>query len=439
MPVHSLRRYQIQTFVLLFGGYAAYYFCRSDFSVAMPLMIDELRRNGMSAGEAAIRLGTVSSLGVAVYAAGKFSLTGLGDLWGGKRNFVFGLAGAVFFSILFATGGTLPVFTLAWLGNRFSQSGGWAGLIKVCSQWFGYSSYGRAVGILSLSYLCGDALARQSMGALIKHGYGWRMLFNYAACVAALFLLANLIGLHNTRAELGFRAPETNPHNLFCDSGERPESLLRVFRRLLSSRSFLTVCLLSFGTTIVRETFGIWTPTYLNEAIRLSAGSAAVASAVFPAVGALSVLLAGWLSDRLHEQGRSLVMLAGLTAATFALLLLAALAPGKSSPAIALVLIGLIAFCLLGPYSYLAGAFALDFGGRSGSATASGLIDGVGYLGGILAGDSVARTLVLSGWSSVFATLAVVCALSASAAAYLFVVQRRFAIVKKHEGVPGNY
>ena len=35
-----------------------------------------------------------------------------------------------------------------------------------------------------------------------------------------------------------------------------------------------------------------------------------------------------------------------------------------------------------------------------------GLIDGIGYVGGILAGDSVARLSVHYGWSGVFVTLA---------------------------------
>ena len=34
---------------------------------------------------------------------------------------------------------------------------------------------------------------------------------------------------------------------------------------LLVSRTFAVVCLLSFGCTIVRETFGLWTPVYLRD------------------------------------------------------------------------------------------------------------------------------------------------------------------------------
>jgi OPA family glycerol-3-phosphate transporter-like MFS transporter len=89
------------------------------------------------------------------------------------------------------------------------------------------------------------------------------------------------------------------------------------------------------------------------------------------------------------------------------------------------LLIGLVGFGLLGPYSYLAGALALDFGGKEGGATSSGIIDGVGYLGGILAGDSVARLSVGFGWRSVFVVLAAVSTVSAVASGLLHVYQQK--------------
>jgi sugar phosphate permease len=72
------------------------------------------------------------------------------------------VGGATLFTLCFAAGASVPVFTLAWVGNRLTQSLGWAGLIKVSSKWFDYSSYGSIVGILSISYLVGDAAARQA-------------------------------------------------------------------------------------------------------------------------------------------------------------------------------------------------------------------------------------------------------------------------------------
>src|SRR5262249_23932797 len=82
---------QLRTVALLFGGYAACYYCRADLSVATPLLVEELGRHGLSHGAAIIRIGSLSSLGVLAYALGKLFLTGLGDYWGGRRNFLIGV------------------------------------------------------------------------------------------------------------------------------------------------------------------------------------------------------------------------------------------------------------------------------------------------------------------------------------------------------------
>jgi OPA family glycerol-3-phosphate transporter-like MFS transporter len=118
------------------------------------------------------------------------------------------------------------------------------------------------------------------------------------------------------------------------------------------------------------------------------------------------------------------VLFFGMVITTAGLCSMMALHSG-SQGLVPIVLIGLVGLGLLGPYSYLAGAMALDIGGKRGGATSSGLIDGVGYLGGVLAGDSVARISVHSGWSGVFAALAAISGASALAACVLFVNQKR--------------
>jgi OPA family glycerol-3-phosphate transporter-like MFS transporter len=426
--MRGLRGRQAATVALLFAGYAAYYFCRSDLSVAMPLIIDDLHGRGVPVTRALTDLGTMSSLGVLAYALGKLFLTPLGDLWGGKRSFLTGLGGAVVFTLLFASGGTLPVFTIAWLGNRLTQSIGWAGLIKVCSHWFEYSSYGTIIGVLSVSFLIGDAAARASMGTLLRWGYGWRVLFGFAAAIASLMLIANWWFLRESRIEVGYTEAEPNPLSLFAGADATPRSLRDLLTPLLQSRTFVSVCVLSLGCTLVRETFNTWTPVYFRDFLGYSADRAASMSAIFPAVGAVSVILSGWGSDRLGLTGRSLIMSVGLVAAAAMLAVLGTLPHGASASAVPLILVAGVAFCLLGPYSYLAGAFALDVGGKQAGAVTAGIVDGVGYLGGVFAGDTVARASVAFGWPSVFTGLAAVSLLSALTAGFLWHYQRGISI-----------
>ena len=67
---------------LLFAGYAAYYFCRSGLSVAMPLLIEDLQRHGVAGRDAILRMGQLASLGVLAYAIEKLTLSGLGGICG---------------------------------------------------------------------------------------------------------------------------------------------------------------------------------------------------------------------------------------------------------------------------------------------------------------------------------------------------------------------
>jgi len=266
-------------------------------------------------------------------------------------------------------GGSLPVFTLAWVGNRLVQSIGWAGLLKVSSKWFNYSSYGAIIGVLSVSYLVGDAIARPAMGAMIAHGFGWRALFEFAAAVAALMLLANFFLLRESRVELGFAARRREPAQSVCPHGGTPASLRDLLAPLLRSPAFLLVCLLSFGCTIVRETFNTWTPQYLHGAFGYSAAEAATLSAVFPGVGVVSVLATGWFSDRLGVTGRPAIN-ARRPGRGRATLLALALFPGGAHAGLARGRADRPGRLLPArPYSYLGGAFALDFGGlRAGAA-----------------------------------------------------------------------
>ena len=137
---------------------------------------------------------------------------------------------------------------------------------------------------------------------------------------------------------------------------------------------------------------------------------------MFPLFGGLSVLLAGFLSDRLGRSGRAGIIFGGLLLSIPALLAMAFLRFGDSQ-VVPVVMLGAVAFVLIGPYSFLAGAISLDFGGKRGSATAAGWIDGIGYIGGILAGEGIGKLSEQWGWSAAFEFLACVTGLSCFAAA----------------------
>lgn len=400
------RVWPIATIILLVVGYAGYYLCRSNLSVTRPAILDSFP--GLTKSD----IGIATSIGTLLYAVGKFVHGSLADRLGGKQLFLYGMIGAVAFTFLFGFTSTLPIFILIWSGNRFVQSAGWVGMVKISSRWFSHSHYGRVMAVISLSYLFGDFISRLLLGGLLKAGLSWREVFFVSGGTLALIAIPCIILLRNSPGERGQPEPQASDKTLFNRDEPEKRPLSEMLRLLFRSQGFWSVCILSFGFTFMRETFNEWTPTYLKEVAKLSEGDAGLASSLFPLFGGISVIAVGFLSDKTKYRARWIAL--GLILGTIGLFIL-----GQNfalTIAAIVALTATIGFVLIGPYSLLAGAISLDFGGKDASATACGWIDGIGYIGGILSGYVIAKLAEASGWGSAFNVLAIVAAVSAAVA-----------------------
>jgi OPA family glycerol-3-phosphate transporter-like MFS transporter len=399
------------TVALLLVGYAGYYACRANLSVTRTSIVEEYASAGMTLET----IGIITSIGTLLYAVGKFIGGTMSDLFGGRRMFLTGMGGAVFFTVLFAAVGP-AVFLLAWSGNRLVQSWGWGGMVKIVGRWFPSSAHGRVMGVVSLSFLFGDFVSKLALGQLLKLGWDWRQVFYAAAAALALIFVATLMLLREAPADRGLPEPEV------ADEAPAPGALGpgALLGPLMRNPTFWIVCALSFGFTMMRETFNEWTPTYFEQAVGLSKGDAGQAASLFPLMGGISVLLVGWLSDRVRTTSRALIIAGGLALGAAGLVALT-LSPNS----VQVAMVAAIGFVLIGPYSLLAGAISLEIGGKERSASACGWIDGVGYVGGILSGYGIARVATVAGWDTAWRVLAVVALVSAIAALAYWWSERR--------------
>ena len=231
----------------------------------------------------------------------------------------------------------------------------------------------------------------------------------------------------------GCPPPEVNPHNLFGAEGDegRPAGLWSLLKPFFTSRAFWLVAIMSLGLTLMREAFTFWTPTYLVEVGGMDAGQAARYSLFFPLFGGLSVLAAGYLSDRVAGGRRGVIMVSALVPLVLVLIVMGTLETARGA-VLPLVLVAVSALLMIGPYSFLAGAISLDLGGKSSSSTAAGLVDSAGYLGGILSGWGIGALAQRAGWNAVFIALAVVAALTV-VATLLYWLQHERSSLTGHE------
>lgn len=419
-----LKRWRWLTMGTLTVGYAGYYFCRSNLSVATPLIIGEFAEAGIDK----VAIGKIASIGILFYAFGKLFNGVLCDFVGGRRMFLFGMIASVGATILFGLGAGAGVFMLAWAINRSVQSMGWGALVKTASNWYPVERYGTVMGILCLSYLFGDVVARMFFGQLVSWEVGWRGLFFAAAAVLGTIFIVSLFTLRSSPKDLGLDEPDAAANTVFGRRANdpRPDHLWDLLAPFLSSPSFWIVCVISFGLTIIRETFNFWTPLYLVEVAGLTVGGAGKASSLFPLFGGLSVLVTGALTDFISRGDRGSIMLVFLVPVVGILIALSRLESG-SAP-MALFLISAAGFLMIGPYGFLTGVIALDLGGKKGSSTAAGLVDSVGYFGAIVSGWGIGAISQERGWDSAFRFLAGVMVVTVLAAGAFWWLRR---------GVPG--
>ena len=102
-----LLRWRTSTFWVMLIGYVGYYLCRGNLAAAFPLLEQEF-------GFSNTQLGLIASLSEMAYAAGKFINGPLADRIGGRKIFLVGMAGAIFWNIIFALSASLSVFIVVW-------------------------------------------------------------------------------------------------------------------------------------------------------------------------------------------------------------------------------------------------------------------------------------------------------------------------------------
>jgi OPA family glycerol-3-phosphate transporter-like MFS transporter len=426
-----LRRWQHITGISLFVGYAGYYLGRSCLAIATPLMVD-----GRAPVLTKEQIGVIASVGVLAYAIGKVVNGLIVDYVGGRQMFLLGMVATVACTAAFGAASALPMFVVIWGANRFFQSMGWNALVKTASRWYPAQRQATIMGFLSLSFLFGDAIDRGYLGSLVALGQGspgtslevlahWRSVFFIAAGTLIAIALVLAFVLRSSPKDVGLEEPSANPQNVFGEAGQSAATvpLWELLAPLLASPVFWAVCGINFGLTMVRESFNNWSSTFLKEVAGLSSGNAGIASLVFPLAGGVGAIVAGLLSDRWGgRHGR--VVVPSLILLVFSLGSMAYINV-KGNAVLAMALVSMTSFFLIGPYSYLSGVMALDLGGKRGSATASGLIDGAGYIGATASGWGVAKIAARYEWQGVFLALAGVCCLTLIiAVAYLVLSER---------------
>jgi sugar phosphate permease len=387
-----------QAWGLTWLAYASYYLCRKGFSVTKKTLHDE---HGIS--ESA--LGAIDTAYLSAYAAGQFVSGFFGDRIGARRLVGFGMLVSALCCFLFGASSSALAFGIFFGVNGLAQATGWPGTTRAMAEWTTPKNRGTVMAFWATCYQVGGMVATPLAG-LLAVAYGWRAAFFGPAALVSVVALAVLALLEPGPAVLKTKVAAG-------ELGIDPKTLSKNAQRAVLKNPVLWCYGASyFFVKFIRYALLFWLPYYLSTRLGYATDKAAWVATSFEAGGVLGVIVLGRLSDKvsLSRSAVSALSLVGLSLALIAYVLL-----GGQGTLVNVTLFGLVGALLFGPDALLSGASAQDAGGPHAAAMATGFVNGVGSLGGILEGLLVPPLVVAFGWGALFPLL-VLLALAAALA-----------------------
>ncbi len=413
-----MRRWRHRVLFSFAVFYLFVYMGRFNHWPAGPVMREDL-------GFTHVDIGIINACLLWGFAIGDFVHGRLAESYGYRFWILIGTLGSVALNWITSFGSTLWTIAIPWGLNGFANAVVWSPGIGMLAQWWQRGQRGRIMGIVGVA--AGSAmLVMWLITGWTVAEFGWRAAFRYPpllmvpAVIALFFMVRDRpsdVGLED-QEQSGFieaksePAPGTDPQ-----SETRLETIvpdndgpLTAYRVLFSDWRFVATSHVKGLENVVRYGLTTWAPLYYFEEAGLSIQTTALVTIALP-VGYLTAPLAsGWISD-IALGGRRSPMIAVSAVVSAAALVGLALVPATDLYAGAgLLFVGAFAMSLS-----MSSTLVVDLAGPRYAATASGVLDGHGY---VYAGaQAIIFALVLdtagAPWQTVFLAMAAARILSA--------------------------
>jgi len=372
--------WEIMLLLCMYGAYAVLNICRTTVVISSPAMLDD-----PELGLNKTMWGSILGWGTAGTLVGKLTTGILADRFGGRKVFLVSIGFCMLATGIFGMMSKVFFFSIAFFIAMLAKSAGWPSMANLIRSWYPKFWRGRVWGILSSSSMSSSLFTSLVMGSLLLV-ISWRWVIASSLPIAGIFVILLFFYLKQSPTDVGLEAMpsvdgDDNENNPNATHHLDNASLGKALISFLKSSRFWLICISIMSLTILMA-FQSFLPLYLKEMFNLSPGKAGIASSVFPLGSMFSVVIGGFIFDKLTKKRRIFVLGGMMTLATGCIVVLLSLPESNiqevSLPWIALsaiMVFGLmIAPCYLIPMS----VFSLDFGGKH-CGVLVGIIDAAGY------------------------------------------------------------
>ena len=396
------RRWSV--FVTALAGYAMFYTCRLNFSIAKKeILQDHLLST--------TQMGTLGMMMLVVYSVGKLTNGFLADRCNVARfmstallvsavvNVLLGLAGFVDYRVLhrgaesgkwLAANGFFLLFLLGWTVNGWAQSVGSGPCIVALSQWFSKRERGLLYGVWGTSHPLGTCLSLYFTACLVvRFGWQWGFVGPGLACAAAAMVM--YFTLADRPQTYGLPPVHEYKHEPPESAARQQASVGQLQWEALKNPGVWILAFASGGLYIGRYGLENWGPLYLEEGKHYSKAMMAMIFSASPFAHIVGCATAGVVSDRFFRSNRNLPAFIYGAAEVASLLALYWSPPGAWL--LDAAMLAIFGFAMGGLLVYLSGLMPIELVSRRAAGAAVGIVGVVSY---ILAGvqDKVSGNLL---------------------------------------------
>lgn len=371
------RYWRIRIFATVWVTYMVYYFGRVNIGIAKPFIMTEF-------GIEPELFGLIGTALFIMYAIGQFVNGVLGDKFGARRYVTLGLIVSSFINILFGfSNGLVWMMFILWGLNGFFQSMGWAPSVKAVANWQPPEERGKWSGRLGTSYQIGGAVSWILATFIIATlGLDWRFAFWVPGIIMLAAGIHFYIRIRNAPEEVGLPSIEEEEAGEKAIKEVREDTHLGFEYTIGNIVRNKTVWFASFGLfclNIVRYGITEWLPYLLATEVTTGDFFPLWKTIAFPIGGTIGAIACTWFSDKYLRKRRMPIISTLFIALAVSLVVYSILPPLDWLIGAPLLII--IGFLTFGPHVLLVSTIPMEFGTRKAASTATGFIDGWGYVG----------------------------------------------------------
>jgi len=400
----TYERWRWQTFAITWLAYAGFNLTRMSFAVS---------KVGIE-GDTHIQLtqrqmAWVDGAFLAAYAIGQFFWGVAGDRFGPRKVVLTGMLCSVVAGFAMGACSTVTMFVALFFFQGLCQSSGWAPLVKNVGNFFSRRERGFVLGLWCTNYAVGGLVA-SIIASFVAERFGWRYAFYIPAGVLMGVWILFYWGQRDRPEYVGLPPVESYHHEPtpVLKAGEtpeeEPEGSWKVIREVATNPMVILLGVVYFCLKPTRYAILFWGPKYIYDRLGSGMAEAGILSSMFELAGPVSILLMGFVSDRVFGSRRMPVSIICLFLLGGLLLALDHLPSTRWALGASLFLLGFLAYA---PDAMIAGVAVVDFGAKKGASTATGLVNGLGSIGAMVGGVIPGLLQEGWGWQRVFTCLAV--------------------------------